>query len=135
MRTLIDNPESSSPARRTALICKELDRYNVDIAALSEIQEIASGYNIFWKGRASRERREAGVGFAIRSNIVSKFHELPRGINDRLMTLRLHLHGNRYVTIISAYAPTLVSDEEEKQRLYEISAMYSRLFLKETKSF
>ena len=119
MRTLIDNPESSSPARRTALICKELDRYNVDIAALSEIQEIASGYNIFWKGRASRERREAGVGFAIRSNIVSKFHELPRGINDRLMTLRLHLHGNRYVTIISAYAPTLVSDEEEKQRLYD----------------
>ena len=127
VRTLIDNPESSSPARRTALICKELDRYNVHIVALSEtrltddgqIQEIASGYNIFWKGRASRERREAGVGFAIRSNIVSKLHKLPRGINDRLMTLRLHLHGNRHATIISAYAPTLVSGEEEKQRFYD----------------
>ena len=127
VRTLIDNPESSSPARRTALICKELDRYNVDIAALSEtrladdgqIQEIASGYTIFWKGRASRERREAGVGFAIRSNIVSKLHELPRGINDRLMTLRPHLHGNRHATIISAWAPTLVSDEEEEQRFYD----------------
>ena len=35
------------------------------------------------------------------------------------MTLRLHLHGNRHATIISAYAPTLVSDEEEKQRFYE----------------
>ena len=66
------------------LICKELDRYNVDIAALSEtrladdgqMQEIASSYTIFWKGRTSRERREAGVGFAIRTNIVSKFHEL-----------------------------------------------------------
>ena len=127
MRTLIDNPESSSPARRTALICKELDRYNVDIAALSEtyladdgqIQENASGYTIFWKGRASRERREAGVGFANRSNIVSKLHELPRGINDRLITLRLHLHGNRHATTISAYAPTLVSDDEEKQRFYD----------------
>ena len=124
VRTLIDNPENSSPARRAALMCKELDRYNVDIAALSEtrladdsqIKEFASGYTIFWKGRASRERREAGVGFAIRSNIVSKLHELPRGINDRLMTLHLHLHGNRHATIISAYAPTLVSDEEEKQR-------------------
>ena len=63
--------------------------------------------------------REAGVGFAIRSNIVSKLHELPRGINDRLMTLRLHLHGNRHATIISAYAPTLVSDEKEKQRFYD----------------
>ena len=126
VRTLIDNPESSSPARRTALICKELDRYNVDIAALSEtrladdgqIQEIGSGYTIFWKCHTSRKLREAGVGFAIRS-IVSKLHELPRGINDRLMTLRLHLHGNRHATIISAYAPTLVSDDEEKQRFYD----------------
>ena len=73
----------------------------------------------FWKGRASRERREAGVGFAIRSNTASKLHELPRGINDRLMTLRLHLHGDRHATIISAYAPTLVSDEEEKQQFYD----------------
>ena len=67
VRTLIDNSESSSPARRTALICKELDRYNVDIAALSEtrladdgqIQEIASGYTIFWKGCASRETKRS----------------------------------------------------------------------------
>ena len=73
----------------------------------------------FGKGRASRERREAGVGFAIRRNIGSKLHELPQGINDRLMTLRLHLHGSRHTTIISAYAPTLVSDEEEKQRFYD----------------
>ena len=35
------------------------------------------------------------------------------------MTLRLHLHGNRHATIISAYAPTLVSYEEEKQRFYD----------------
>ena len=34
------------------------------------------------------------------------------------MTLRLHLHGNRHVTIVSAYAPTLVSDDEEKQLFY-----------------
>ena len=35
------------------------------------------------------------------------------------MTLRLHLHGNRHATIISAYAPTLVSDDEEKQQFYD----------------
>ena len=50
---------------------------------------------------------------------VCMYHELPRGINDRLMTPRLHLHGNRHATIISAYAPTLVSDDEEKQRFYD----------------
>ena len=35
------------------------------------------------------------------------------------MTLRPHLHGNRHATIISACAPTLVSDEEEEQRFYD----------------
>ena len=56
VHTLIDNPESSSPTRKTALICKESDRYNVDIAALSEtladdgqIKNIGSSYTIFWK--------------------------------------------------------------------------------------
>ena len=35
------------------------------------------------------------------------------------MILRLHLHGNGHVTIISACVPTLVSDDEEIQRFYD----------------
>ena len=56
----------------------------------------------FWSGRKSEERREAGVGFAIKTELVGKLSGLPKGINDRLMTLRLPLSGNKHATIVSA---------------------------------
>nr|VZH96288.1 unnamed protein product [Spirometra erinaceieuropaei] len=48
-----DNPRSNRPERRTALIARELARYKVDIAALSEtsfseqglLEELGAGYN------------------------------------------------------------------------------------------
>ena len=51
---------------------------NLEIAALSEtrfaevgeIEEVSASYTFFWIGRKSKERREAGVGFAIKSNFV-----------------------------------------------------------------
>ena len=61
VRTLLDSTTSTSgrPERRTALGAKELARYRVDIAALSEtrlsnkskVTEIGDGYTIFWNGR------------------------------------------------------------------------------------
>ena len=82
VRTLLDRTEANRPERRTALVTRELSRYGVDIAALSEtrfldqgqLREIGSGYTIFWSGRK------------------------PKGINDRIMSTR------------SVYAPT-INDE------------------------
>ena len=73
----------------------ELKRYGIQKAALSgtwfanvgEIKEVGAGYTFFW----SEERREARAGFAIKTEIVDKLSGLPKGINDRLMTLRLPL--------------------------------------------
>ena len=70
----MDNPRADRPERRTALVARELVRYHVDIAALSEtcvaneeqLMEDGGGYCFFWSGRTSEERREAGVAFAIR---------------------------------------------------------------------
>ena len=56
-------------------------------AEIGEIKEVGAGYTFFWSGRKSEERREAGVGFAIKSDLVRKLTGLPNGINDRLMTL------------------------------------------------
>ena len=75
-----------------------------EIAALSEprfadireIKEVCTGYTFFWSGRKSEERREAGVGFAIKSDLVGMLTGLPNDINDRLMTLRLPLSGNKH---------------------------------------
>ena len=123
----MDNPRADRPERRTALIARELDRYNIQIAALSEtrladegqLTEVKAGYTFFWSGRSREERREAGVGFAIKSNLISKLTSLPKGTNDRLMTLHLPLRGKHHATIISAYAPTMSNPEEVKDKFYE----------------
>lgn len=93
-------------------------RYNIDIAALSETRlagegelcERGAGYTFFWSGRAPKERREAGVRFVAKSSLVSKLAGVPKGMNDRLMILRLPLsRGEKFATIVSAYAPTMTT--------------------------
>ena len=56
---------------------------------------------------------------AIKSHLVSKLSGHPKGINDRVMTLRLLLSGTRHVTIISAYAPTMTNPDEVKNKFYD----------------
>ncbi|BHF69382.1 hypothetical protein SprV_0301242600 [Sparganum proliferum] len=128
VRSLLDNPRSNRPERRTALVARELARYKVDIAALSEIrfseqgqlEEVGAGYTFFLSGHSRSERREAGVAFAIRNDIVGRRPCLPQGINDRLMSLRLPLkRGGKFATIISAYAPTMTSPDAARDKFYE----------------
>ena len=127
VRALMDNSGSDRPERTTALVGRELDRYKVEIAALSEtrlaqeglLKEVGAGYTFFRSGRKKEERREAGVGFAIKSHLVSKLSGLPKGINDRLMTLRLPLSGKRQAKIVSAYAPTITNPDEVKDKFYD----------------
>nr|VZI51319.1 unnamed protein product [Spirometra erinaceieuropaei] len=124
---LADNPRSNRPERRTALVARELARYKVDIAALSEtrfseqgqLEEVGAGYTFFWSGRPRTERRDAGVAFAIRKDIVGRLPCLPQGINDRLMSLRLPLWGGKFATIISAYAPTMTNPDAVRDKFYE----------------
>nr|VZH96759.1 unnamed protein product [Spirometra erinaceieuropaei] len=128
VRSLLDNPRSNRPERRTALVARELARYKVDITALSEtrfseqgqLEEVGAGYTFFWSGRPRAERRDAGVAFAIRTDIVGRLPCLPQGINDRLMSLRLPLRrGGKFATIISAYAPPMSSPDAVKDKFYE----------------
>nr|VZI13421.1 unnamed protein product [Spirometra erinaceieuropaei] len=89
-RSLLNNPRSNRPEWRTALVARELARYKVDIAALSEtrffeqgqLEEVGAGYTFFWSGRPRAERRDAGVAFTIRNDIVGRLPCLPQDIND-----------------------------------------------------
>ena len=55
-------------------------RYS-QIAALSEtrfaklgsIKEVSAGYTLFWSGRKSEERPEAGVGFCIKQTLMESY--------------------------------------------------------------
>ena len=101
---------------------------NIDIAALNEtrfsgegeITERGAGYTFFWSGRGPGERHEAGVGFAVKSSLVSKLMSPPNGVNDRLMTMRLPLsHGQKFATLVSCYDPTMTNPDEIKDKFYE----------------
>ena len=95
VRTLLDRDGANRPERRTALVAMELAKYNIDIAALCETRFSESGslddleYSFFWSGKPEGERREAGVGFALKKDIITKLTEMPRPVSDRIMTMRL----------------------------------------------
>ena len=56
-------------------------------AEVVEIKEVGTGYTFFWSGCKSEERRESGVGFAIKPDLVGKLSGLPNGSNDCPMTM------------------------------------------------
>ncbi|KAK2168419.1 hypothetical protein NP493_1225g00007 [Ridgeia piscesae] len=118
VRTLLDRKAADRPERRTALVAMELAKYNIDIAALCETRFSESGsfsdleYSFFWSGKPERERTEAGVGFAVKKDIVTKLTEMPRPVSDRIMMLSLPLSKDKLATIISVYAPTMTNPGE-----------------------
>jgi len=104
-----------------------LSRYNIDIVALSEtrlldegsLTEEGMGYTFFWKGFPSGGQHLYGVGFAIKNTILPSLTETPVGFSERLMILRIPLAKKHHATLLSAYAPTLPSENEAKECFYQ----------------
>lgn len=127
MRTVLDNTRAKRSERRTALVARELACYKVNITALSEtrftdkgqLTETGGGYTFFWSRRSAKERRKAGVGFAIKTTHVPKLASVPEGLNDRLMKMQLPLGHKTNATLISAYAPAMTNPNEIKDKFYE----------------
>ena len=129
VRTLLPDTRTAAarPERTTALVSRELGRLGIDIAALAEtrladegeLEEVGGGYTFFWKGVDEGEDRQAGVGFAIKTELVKQLDELPSGTSKRVISMRLPLESGRFVTIISVYAPILRSSEEDKGIFYD----------------
>ncbi|XP_046988372.1 uncharacterized protein LOC124594066 [Schistocerca americana] len=80
--------------------------------------DVSTGYTIFWKGKDAGEPRIHGAGFAVKKKIVKDLRLTPVSINERLMTLRVPIGSDRFITFVSAYAPTLDSDEDTKNQFY-----------------
>ncbi|XP_067949468.1 uncharacterized protein [Watersipora subatra] len=122
----MDNQRSDRPDRRTAFVARELRRHDIDIAALQDTRiadedqmtDVGSGYTFYWKGRDAKDHRLYGEGFAVKNELVKHMDHLPVGISDRLMTLQLNISKNRKATLISAYAPTLMAEQEDKELFY-----------------
>ena len=116
---------SHRPRRRTALIDLELEKVKVGITALQEVRLSGEGHvrevgrTFYWKGRPTGEPRTAGVAFAIENSLAMKLSESPKGISERIMTLRISMDNNNHVTLINVYAPTMTYPDEEKEAFYE----------------
>lgn len=138
VRTLLN--DTCTDYRRTAVIGRELSRHNIDIAALcetrisgidQELVELGAGYTFFTTGKPVTEPRLHGVGFAIKNTLLKELgDQKPCGINHRLSYMKIKLAHSRYITIVSAYAPTMKSSEEDKDEFYEdlgtlLSSMYT----------
>ena len=126
VRTLLLTGNTSQ--RRTALIGLELNRYNVDIAVLTEsrlagvgsVKEKSCGYTFYWSGLPETERRLHGVCLAIRNDIAKNLPNLPQAVNERLITLQIPIdrENNRHLSIIGVYAPTMTYDDVTKESFY-----------------
>lgn len=126
IRTMLDRQNAERPERRSAIVSHELMKYDIDIAALSEVRfpdsgyiREESGYSIYWSGRAADDRSESGVALAIRDELVSKLIEEPKAVNDRLITLRVPLSMDRWCTVIAVYAPTMTNSQEKINQFYD----------------
>lgn len=73
VRTLLDNDSRNRPERRTALIGRELARYNVDIAALSETRLADEAISVKMEqathstGAVEKKKRGVRLALALRS--------------------------------------------------------------------
>ena len=125
VRTLLD-VNNNLPRRRTALVAKELEHYNIDIAALAETRFESAGnrneqgYRIYWSECSPLHKGTSGVGFAVSMNMLKKWlvEPTPRAVSDRIMCLRIPITATRFATLVSVYAPTLQVSQEQKELFY-----------------
>lgn len=108
--------------RKTAAIDRELSRLNMDIVALQETRLLGSGsikekeFSIFWQGK-SEGTREHGTGFAVKNSLLSCITPPTEG-TERILSLKLNTDVGQ-ATLICAYAPTLTSSTEVKDKFYD----------------
>ena len=67
-----------------------------------------------WHNSSDNERN--GVGIVLRKDLVDRVVEVER-TSDRLMSMKLELDG-MLINIVSAYAPQVGCDEEEKEAFW-----------------
>ena len=65
------------------------------------------------------------MGFAIKTDIVTKLTEVLRSVSDRIMTMRLTLSKDNFATITSVYAPTMTDLDENKEAYNQLASVLS----------
>ena len=98
-----------------------MERRNVDILCLEETKwkgskarNIGGGCKIFYNGADGRKN---GIGIVLRKELAESVLEVNR-VSDRLMAMKLEVNGS-ILNIVSAYAPQVNNNMEEKNDFWE----------------
>ncbi|XP_045494840.1 craniofacial development protein 2-like [Colias croceus] len=101
----------------------ELKRYHITIAALQEVRwpgngecALDDGFMLFYSGNLDGKHIN-GTGFMVANKNVSSVLRFD-AISERICVLRLKGKFSN-ITIINAYAPTELADEETKDSFYD----------------
>ena len=103
-------------------IANEGKKFGINIMALQEIRWMGKGkidkkdFSMYYSGPESRTGLY-GTGFIIDAHTRKSFIGF-KPVNDRICKIRLKGHF-RNISIISAYAPTEESREEDKEKFYD----------------
>ena len=106
---------------KLAQVLKEVKEYNLDVLGVCEMRwigqgkTIKDGITILHSGHSVDHAR--GVGIFLKGEAAKALISW-EPVSDRIITARLHCRHVK-VSIIQAYAPTTVTDDQEKDAFYD----------------
>ena len=107
---------------KLAQTIKEMNQYNLSILGVTEarwtgtgLQRMGSGETIIWSGRQDDNHQEGVALIAEKKTAKTILQWKP--INERLLYVRFNSKFAK-LSVIVAYAPTDVAEEEEKEEFY-----------------
>ena len=106
---------------KTAQVCKEMRRYNIDILGVSECRwtgfgkiQTQTGETVIYSGR--EDQHQHGVALIMKKDAAGALISW-KPISERIVIARFNSKHIK-TTIVQTYAPTNDSSEEEKNKFY-----------------
>ena len=120
-------------AGKCAQVVKEMQRYKLKILGLCEVRWLGAGQRaldtgeeLLYSGKDEGSHHEEGVGILMAKEVKNSLLEW-EAISPRIITARFKSTG-RNVTVINAYAPTNLAEDDKKDQFYEqLQAVFNKV--------